>query len=233
MNLDSDKSSIISFSLWNTKSFEQKCTSPILYLISFSSKTGKKYTSLVFSIPPTLRRPRKSGLISSGKLASSPLYGIVPKPEINVTTPLMPWQFWFWFSVSGVGFSSVQFSHSVVSDSLWPHNCSMPGLPVHHQLPELTQTHVYWVGDAIQPSHLLLSPSPPTFNLSEYQGLFKWVSSSHQEAKVLEFHLPMNIQDWFLLGWTGLISLQPKGLSRVFSNTTVQKHQFFGTQPSL
>ena len=75
------------------------------------------------------------------------------------------------------------------------------------------------------------SPSPPTFNLSQHQGLFQWVSSSHQVAKRLE--LPVNIQDWSPLGWTGWISLLFKGLSRVFSNTTVQKHQFFGPQPSL
>ena len=70
-----------------------------------------------------------------------------------------------------------------------PMECSMPGLPVHHQLLELTQTHVHWVGDAIQPSHPLPSPSPPAFNLSQHQGLFKWVSSSHQVVKVLEFQL--------------------------------------------
>ena len=67
-------------------------------------------------------------------------------------------------------------------------DCSTPGFPVHHQLPELTQTHVYQVGDAIQPSHPLLSPSP-AFSLSQHQGLFKQVSSSHQVAKVLEFQL--------------------------------------------
>ena len=203
-------------------------------------------------------------------------------------------------------------------------NCSMPGFPVHVQLPKLAQTHVHPVGDAIQPSHLLSSPSPPAFDLSQSQGLFKWVSSLTQEAKVMEFQLqhqfssvqfsrsvvsdslwphglqhtrppcpsptpevysnscplsrwchptisssvipfssclrsfpasgsfqmsqffasggqsigvsvspsvlPMNIQDWFPLGLTGLISLQSKGLSRVFSNTTVQKHQFFGAR---
>ena len=70
-----------------------------------------------------------------------------------------------------------------------PMNCSTPGFPVHHQLPEFTQTHVHWVGDAIQPSHPLSSPSPPTFNLSQHQGFYKWVSSSHQVAKVLE-HQP-------------------------------------------
>ena len=66
-----------------------------------------------------------------------------------------------------------QFSHSVVSDSLRPMDCSTPGLPVHHQLPEPTQTHVHRVSDAIQPSHPLSSPSPPAFNLSQHQGLFK------------------------------------------------------------
>ena len=113
-------------------------------------------------------------------------------------------------------------------------DCSTPGLPVHHQLPEFAQTHVHWVGDAIQPSHPLSSPSP-TFNLTQHQGLFQWVSSSHQVAKVLEFQLQhqsfqLNIQDWFSLGLTGLISFQSKGLSRVFSNTLVQRHQFFGIQ---
>ena len=75
-------------------------------------------------------------------------------------------------------------------------DCSMPGFPIHHQLPELTQTHVHGVGDAIQPSHALLSPSPPTFNLSQHQGLFKWVSSSHQVVKVLEFHLQHQFFQW-------------------------------------
>ena len=70
-----------------------------------------------------------------------------------------------------------------------PVDCSTLGFPVLHQLPELTQTHVHGVGDAIQPSHPLSSPSPPSFNLSQHQGLFKWVSSSHQVAKGLEFQL--------------------------------------------
>ena len=127
------------------------------------------------------------------------------------------------------------WSHSVTQlcPTLWnTMDCSMAGFPVHHQLLEPTQTHVHWVSDAIQPSHPLSSPSPPAFNLSQHQGLFHGVISSHQ---VLEFQLPllMNIQDWFPLGWTGWISLQSKGLSRVFSNITVQKHQFFGFQLSL
>ena len=72
--------------------------------------------------------------------------------------------------------SSVQFICSVASDSLRPMDCSMPGLPVHHQLPKFTQIHVHWVGDAIQPSHPLSSPSPPALNLSQHQGLFQGVS---------------------------------------------------------
>ena len=116
-------------------------------------------------------------------------------------------------------------------------DCSTPGFPVHHQFPELTQTHVHWVGDAIQPPHPLSSPSPPAFNLAQHQGLFQWVSSFHQVAKELvsasSSVVPINIQDWFPLGLTTLTSLKSKGLSRVFSSTTVQNHQFFGTQLSL
>ena len=77
-----------------------------------------------------------------------------------------------------------------------PMNCSTPVLPVHHQLPEFTQTNVHWVGDAIQPSYPLLSPSPPALNLSQHQGLFQWVSSSHQVAKVLEFQLQHQSLQW-------------------------------------
>ena len=222
-------------------------------------------------------------------------------------------------------FSSVAQSCLTLCD---PMNCSTPGLPVHHQLPEFTQTHVHWVGDAIQPSHPLSSPSPPAPNPSQHQILFQWVNSSHEVAKVLECvaisfskkvfssvqfsrslvsdslrshepqpscpsptpgvdsnpcplsrwchpaissfvvpssscpqsfpasgsfqmsqlftsggqiigvsastsGLPMNTQDWSPLGWTGWISLQSKGLWRVFSNTTVQKDQFFSAQLSL
>ena len=97
--------------------------------------------------------------------------------------------------------SSVQFS-SVAQSRLTlcnPVDCSMPGFPLHHHLLEFTQTHVHWVGDAMQPSHPLLSPSPPAFNLSQHQGLFKWVSSSHQVAKVLEFQLQyQSFQDVYI-----------------------------------
>ena len=77
-----------------------------------------------------------------------------------------------------------------------PMNCSTLDSPVHHQIPEPAQTHVHWVGDAIQPSHPLSSPSPPAFNLFQHQGLFKWVSSSHQGAKVLEFQLQYQSFQW-------------------------------------
>ena len=91
---------------------------------------------------------------------------------------------------------SVQFSCSVVSDSLRPLNRSTPGLPVHHQLPDSTQSHVHRVSDAIQPSHPLSSPSPPALNLSQHEGLFKWVISLHQVAKVLEFQLQHQSFQW-------------------------------------
>ena len=115
-----------------------------------------------------------------------------------------------------------------------PMDCSTPDLPVHHQLLEFNQTYVHWVSDAIQPSHPLSSPSPPAFNLSQHLGLFI-CSSDGQSIGVSASAsiLPINIQDWFPLGWTGWNSLQSKGLSRVFSSTTVQNHQFFCAQPSL
>ena len=129
-----------------------------------------------------------------------------------------------------VQFSSVAKSCPTLCD---PMDWSTPGLAVHHQLFEFTQSHVHWVGDAIQPSHPLSSTSLPALNLSEHQGLFKWISCLHQVAKVLEFQLQHQSFQWTPrtdpLGWTGWISLQSKGLPRVFSNTTVQKRQFFST----
>ena len=99
----------------------------------------------------------------------------------------------FWF-VSLWWIKEVQFSLSATSDCD-PMDCSRPGLPVHHQLPEFAQTHVYRVGDAIQPSHPLSSPSPPAPNPSQHQGLFQWVGSSHL-AKVLEFQLQHQSFQW-------------------------------------
>ena len=117
-----------------------------------------------------------------------------------------------------------------------PMDCSTLGLPVRHQLLELAQTHVHPVGDASQPSHPLSSPSPPAFNLAQHQSLqmSQFFTSGGQSIAVAATAsvLPMNIQDWFPLGWTDWISLQSKGLSRVFSNTTIQKHQFFCAQLS-
>ena len=117
-------------------------------------------------------------------------------------------------------------------------NRSTPGLPVHHKLPEFTQTHAHRVGDAIQPSHPLSAPSPPAPSPSPASGSFPvsqpftWGGQSigvSASASVL----PMNTQGLSPSGWTDWISLQSKGLSRVFSNTTVQKHQFFSAQLSL
>ena len=111
---------------------------------------------------------------------------------------------------------------------LWdPMVCSRTGSFVLHDLSKFAQIHVHWADNAIQPSHPLLPLSPPALNFSQHQGLFQWMDSLHQVAKVWSV-LPMNIQGWFPLGLTGLISLQSKGLSRVFSNTTSWKPQFFG-----
>ena len=109
-------------------------------------------------------------------------------------------------------FLCVQFSRSVMSDCE-PRDRRTPGLPVHHQLLELAQTHVHWVRDAIQPSHPLPSPSP-AFNISQHQGLFWWVSSSHQVAKVLEFQLQHQSFQWifrtdsFRMDWLDLLAVQ-------------------------
>ena len=110
--------------------------------------------------------------------------------------------------------------------AVWPH----AGLPYPLLSPRFVQIHVHWISDNIQPSHPLPPPSF-AFSLSQHQGLFQWVSSSHQVAKGSV--LPMNIQSWFSLGLIGLISLQSKGLSKVFSRTTIWKHQFFSTQLCL
>ena len=90
-------------------------------------------------------------------------------------------------------FSSVAQSHPTLCE---PINCSTPGFPVHHQLPEFAQTHVHLVCNAIQPARPLLSPSPPALNLSQHQGLFQWVSSLHHVAKVLEFQLQHQSFQW-------------------------------------
>ena len=126
-----------------------------------------------------------------------------------------------------VQFSSVAQSCPTLCN---PMNHSMPGLPVHHQLPEFTQTHVHWASDAILPSHpsiILFSSCLQSFPASGSFQMSQFFTSGDQSIGASASVLPMNIQDWFPLGWTALISLSSKGLSRVFSNTTVQKHQLF------
>ena len=134
----------------------------------------------------------------------------------------------------GSQFSLVAQSCLTVCD---PMDCSTPGLPVHHQLPEFIQTHVHRVSDAIQPSHSLLSPSPPAFNLSQHQVFsnesalrIRWpeywsfsfsISPSNEYSALISFRMD----------WLDLLAVQ--GTLRVFSNTTVQKHQFFNSQLCL
>ena len=127
--------------------------------------------------------------------------------------------------IHGFQFSSVTQSCLTLCN---PMNCSMPGLPVYHQLPESTQTHVHQVNHAIQPSHPLSSPSPPAPNPSPVR-VFSNESTLHVRwPNYWSFSFSIIPSKEI----PGVISLQSKGLSRVFSNTTVQKHQFFGTQPS-
>ena len=128
-------------------------------------------------------------------------------------------------------FSSVSQSCPTLCD---PVDFSTADLPIHHQLKDFTQTHVHWVGDAIQPSHPLLIPSLPNFNLSQHQGRFEWVSFSHEVAKVLEFQLwHQSFHQIFRTDCLEMDSLDlpsVQGLSKVFFNTTVQKHQFSSAQ---
>ena len=138
------------------------------------------------------------------------------------------------WTVSSYQFSSVTQLCLTLSD---PMDCSTPGCHVHHQLPELAQIHVHRFGDAIQPSHPVIpfSSCLQSFPASGSFPKSQFFESGGQSIKASASAslLPMNIQDWFPLGLTGWISLLPKGLSRVFFNTTVQKHQFFDTHLSL
>ena len=150
-----------------------------------------------------------------------------PKHSLSVF-PLFPYICHEVMGLDAMIFSSVQFSSVRQSCPTLcdPMNLSTPGLPVHYQLPEFTQTHVHRVGDAIQPSHPLSSPSPPALNLFPASGSFpvsQFFTSGGQIIRVSASAsvLPMYIKDWFPLGWTGWISLQSKGLSRVFPNTAV------------
>ena len=152
------------------------------------------------------------------------------------TRILIIWTSWLWQCLGKIVLiisSSVTQSCPTLYDHM---ECSMAGFLDHHQHPELAQTHVHRVSDAIQPSYPLLSPSPPVFKISQHQRFAsEFFASGGQSigASASASVLPINIQDWFPLGLTDLISFQSKRLSRVFSNTTIQKHQFFATQLSL
>ena len=143
--------------------------------------------------------------------------------------------FWrYLISQGSVQFSSVTQSCPTLCN---PMNCSTPGLSVHYQLPESTQTHVHQVSDAIQPSHPLSSSSPPAPNPSQHQSLFQWVNSASGGQSIgisaLASVLPKNTQDWSPLEWTGWISLQSKGLSRVFSKNISSSALSFLHSPTL
>ena len=129
------------------------------------------------------------------------------------------------------------FIHWVVSNSLWPHALQHARFSCPSLSPGVAQIHVHWLSDAIQSFHPLLPPSPPALNHSQHQGLFQWVGSSHQVAKVLNlqfqhqsFHEYSGLIS-FRIDWFDLLAVQ--GLSWIFSNTTIRKHQFFSDQLSL
>ena len=128
---------------------------------------------------------------ADGKLITGYKVCLIPMNEVYTERLVLLEQEWVGELIASLSehfnqFSSVTQSCPTLCD---PMNCSTPGLPVHHQLPEFTQTYVHRVGNAIQPSHPLSSPSPPTLNPSQRQSLFQWVNSSHEVAKVLEFQL--------------------------------------------
>ena len=133
--------------------------------------------------------------------------------------------------MQGSSSSSVNQSCLTLCD---PMNCSTPGLPVHHQLPESTQTHVYqWCHPTLSSSVVPFSSCPQSFPAAgSFQMSQLFASGGQSGVSASASVLPINTQDWSPLGWTGWISLQSKGLSKVFSNITVQKHQFFGAQLS-
>ena len=149
----------------------------------------------LFATPWTAARQASlSFSISWSVLKLMSIKSVMPSSHLILWCPLLllPWSLLksVTFPMSqlyaSVQFTSVAQSCPTLCD---PMDCSTPGFPVHHQLPELAQTHVHQVDDVTQPSHPLFSSSPPAFNLSQHQGLFKWVSSLHQVAKLLEFQL--------------------------------------------
>ena len=166
--------------------------------------------------PHRLYSPRNSPGQNNGGGILSLLQGINPTQESNRISCIADGFFtnWAtreaWTKITEVRLSPVAQSCLTLSD---PIDCSTPGFPVHHQVLELAQTHVQQVGNAIQSSHPLSSPSPSSFTLSQHQGLFQWVSSSHQAAKVLEFHLHRQSNEYsglisFRMDWLDLLAVQ-------------------------
>ena len=159
---------------------------------------------------------------------------------LNFNQNPVDWLCCVWVSRPKVILVTVHFPISLTCTcsvaKLCPIRLQHARLPVLHYLPEFAQIHVHWVSDAIQPPHPPLSlVLPPVFPASGSFPMNQFFASGSQSigASASVSVLPMNIQDWSPLGWTGWISLLSKGLSRVFSNTTVQKHQFFSTRLSL
>ena len=142
---------------------------------------SKQPTLLIRTFVEQLMYLKNKYLCTSLQVGRAP-HTIIPVVQLVVS----------WVSTSLI----LLFSRSVVSDSLRPHESQHARLPVHHQLPEFTQTRVHRVGDAIQPSPPLSAPSPPAFGLSQHQGLFQWVSSSQQMTKALEFQLQHRSFQW-------------------------------------
>ena len=172
-----------------------------------------------------------------------PLLGDLPDPGIESATLMSPklavraftsratWEAPF-FLFSSVQFTSVAQSCPTLCD---PMDCSRPVLPVHHQLPEFTQTcpSSRWCLPTISSFVIPFSSCPQSFPASGSFQMSQFFASGGQSIRASASVLPMNIQDWSPLGWTGWISLQSKGLSNVFFNTAVQKHRFFGAQLAL
>ena len=189
-----------------------------------------------------LRRWKYQALLASWEICMQ-----VRKQHASFKEKVLPWKKCQWIQTllsdivnlhSSVGslLPSVQFSRSVTSNLWWPHGLQHSRLPCPSPTLRFTQTHVPRVGDAIQPSHpvVTFSSCPQSFPASGFFPMSQFFTLGGQSTGVSAWAsvIPRNIQDWFPLGWTGWISLQSKGLSRVF-NTTVQKHQLFGAQLSL
>ena len=174
----------VSLSINNTQNL-QKFMSTELWCHATISSSVVPFSSRLQSFPASGSFPMSQFLTPGGQsIGVSALASILPMNTQDWFT--LGWIAWTSLQSSSVQFSSVAQTCPTLCD---PMNCSMPGLPVHHQLPEFTQIHVHRVSDAIQPSHPLSSLSPLAPNPSQHQSLFQWVNSSHEVAKVLEFQL--------------------------------------------